>query len=121
MSPLNMKQAFSVSRLLPVMMSAATLLLAAAAQAAAPGITGPTFNLTAQPAHISQPDGNYIYSWGYGCNGAPTGFAPAAIAGAPSAGPRPARAAHAWIRIRCRPSDRAFQSPKVAIFAETKM
>jgi FtsP/CotA-like multicopper oxidase with cupredoxin domain len=57
-------------------------LLTAAAQAAAPGITGPTFNLTAQPASISQPDGQAVYSWGYGCNGTPTGFAPAAISGA---------------------------------------
>src|SRR5258705_12599433 len=82
MSPLNMKQAFSVSRLLPVTLTAVMLLLAAGAEAAAPGITGPTFNLTAQQAHISQPDGNYIYSWGYGCSAAPTGFAPAAITGA---------------------------------------
>ncbi len=36
------------------------VLCAAPAQAAAPGITGPTFNLTAQPAHISQPDGASI-------------------------------------------------------------
>lgn len=58
---------------------AMALLLTAAAYAAAPGITGPTFNLTAQEAYISQPDGQMIYSWGYGCNGAPTGYAPAAI------------------------------------------
>jgi FtsP/CotA-like multicopper oxidase with cupredoxin domain len=50
--------------------------LAAAAFAAAPGITGPTFNLTAQQAYLNQPDGEAIYSWGYGCNGTPTGFAP---------------------------------------------
>ena len=50
--------------------------LAAAAFAAAPGITGTTFNLTAQPAFLNQPDGESVYSWGYGCNGAPTGFAP---------------------------------------------
>src|SRR5215472_16527269 len=57
--------------------------LAAAAFAAAPGITGATgttgpttFNLTAQPAFLNQPDGESVYSWGYGCNGAPTGFAP---------------------------------------------
>jgi FtsP/CotA-like multicopper oxidase with cupredoxin domain len=50
--------------------------LATAAFAAAPGITGPTFNLTAQPAFLNQPDGESVYSWGYGCNGAPTGFAP---------------------------------------------
>lgn len=55
------------------------LLLTMSAHAAAPGITGPTFNLTALPSRISQPDGQSIYSWGYGCNGAPTGFAPAAI------------------------------------------
>ena len=47
------------------------------AHAAAPGITGPTFNLTAQPAYISQPDGSAVYSWGYGCSVAPSGFAPA--------------------------------------------
>ena len=28
---------------------------------------GPTFNLTAQPAFLNQPDGNQVYSWGYGC------------------------------------------------------
>jgi FtsP/CotA-like multicopper oxidase with cupredoxin domain len=43
-----------------------------AAQAAAPGIsagTGATasFALTAQQAYISQPDGQMVYSWGYGC------------------------------------------------------
>ena len=47
-----------------------------AARAAAPGITGPTFNLVAQPAYLSQPDGRSIYSWGYGCSTAPSGFAP---------------------------------------------
>jgi len=49
------------------------------AHAAAPGITGPSFNLTAQPAYISQPDGQMVYSWGYGCNGSPAGYAPAAV------------------------------------------
>ena len=38
-----------------------------------------TFNLTAQPAYLNQPDGSTVYSWGYGCNGAPSGFAPVAI------------------------------------------
>jgi len=81
MSPLNMKKAFSMSRLLPVVMTAVTMSLTAAAHAAAPGITGPSFNLTAQPAYISQPDGQFIYSWGYGCdpNSPPSGYAPAAI------------------------------------------
>src|SRR4029077_13459211 len=58
------------------------MLFMATARAATPGITGPTFNLTAQPAYLNQPDGAMVYSWGYGCNGAPTGFAPAAITNA---------------------------------------
>src|SRR5579862_4430073 len=57
--------------------------LAATATAAVPGISGTTFSLTAQPAFINQPDGNQIYSWGYGCSATmvPT-FVPAAITGA---------------------------------------
>jgi FtsP/CotA-like multicopper oxidase with cupredoxin domain len=45
------------------------VLLGGAAQAAVPGVTGQTFNLTAtdKNKYISQPDGNMIYSWGYGC------------------------------------------------------
>src|SRR6516225_7329402 len=71
----TMKRAISKSgRLLAAM--ALVMWLAAAAFGAAPGITGPTFNLTAQPAFLNQPDGEAIYSWGYGCNGAPAGFAP---------------------------------------------
>jgi FtsP/CotA-like multicopper oxidase with cupredoxin domain len=50
--------------------------LAPTAHAAAPGITGPTFNLTAQPAFLNQPDGASVYAWGYGCTTAPAGFAP---------------------------------------------
>src|ERR1700674_4768605 len=79
MSATTTKKATSMNRLLPLVMMAAALLLTAAAQAAAPGITGPTFNLTAQQAYLSQPDGQSVYSWGYGCNGAPVGYAPAAI------------------------------------------
>ncbi len=42
------------------------------ANAAAPGISAGTgasasFALTAQQAYISQPDGQMVYSWGYGC------------------------------------------------------
>jgi len=70
----KMNKAISITRLLLAAMVA--MLLTATAYAAAPGITGPTFSLTAQSAYISQPDGQAIYSWGYGCNGAPTGFAP---------------------------------------------
>jgi hypothetical protein len=77
-----MKRSISKSgRLLAAM--ALVMWLAAAAFAAAPGITGPTltataptFSLTAQQAFLNQPDGEAIYSWGYGCNGAPAGFAP---------------------------------------------
>jgi FtsP/CotA-like multicopper oxidase with cupredoxin domain len=83
MSAMTMKKAKTpMNRLIPLVMAAATQLLWAVAHAAAPGITGPTFNLTAQPAYISQPDGQTIYSWGYGCRIAPAGFAPSAIAGA---------------------------------------
>ena len=82
MSAMIIKKATAMNRLLSVMTAALALLLTAAAQAAAPGITGPAFNLTAQPAYLSQPDGQSIYSWGYGCNGAPSGYAPAAISGA---------------------------------------
>jgi len=70
------KKAISITRLLLAPMVAVALLLTATAYGAAPGITGPTFNLTAQPAYITQPDGQMVYSWGYGCSGAPGGFAP---------------------------------------------
>jgi len=70
-----------VGRLLRGAAAAFVLLLAVNAQAAVPGITGPTFNLRAEPAYISKPDGTSIYSWGYGCNVAPAGFAPTGISG----------------------------------------
>jgi FtsP/CotA-like multicopper oxidase with cupredoxin domain len=76
----NMTKSISIVRSL--LAPALALFLAAAAHAAVPGITGPTFNLTAQTAFLNQPDGNAVYSWGYGCNGTPTGFLPAAIVGA---------------------------------------
>ena len=77
MNARNTKMMTSKTRLFVLL--ALALLLTATAHAAAPGITGPTFNLTAQAAYLSQPDGASVYSWGYGCNGAPAGFAPAAI------------------------------------------
>src|SRR5437016_1603654 len=77
MNAMNTKMITSKSRLLVLLVLA--LLLTATAHAAAPGIAGPSFNLTAQASSISQPDGAAVYSWGYGCNGAPAGFAPAAI------------------------------------------
>ena len=79
----NMTKSISIARSLLAPMLA--LFLAAASHAAAPGITGTgttpgTFNLTAQTAYLNQPDGNSVYSWGYGCatGSAPT-FVPAAI------------------------------------------
>src|SRR5690348_15907359 len=75
MSHLNMKSQSMLLRVLPALVAAVTLLLATAAHAAVPGITGTTFNLTAGVTYISQPDGEMIYSWGYGCNGTPT-YAP---------------------------------------------
>ena len=84
MSQMNTKRLITLVGLLPAVLAAAAVLFALPAHAAAPGITGPTFNLTAQPAYISQPDGAMIYSWGYGCRVgfAPSGFAPSAISGA---------------------------------------
>jgi FtsP/CotA-like multicopper oxidase with cupredoxin domain len=78
----NMTKAISKTQLLLASMVAVVLLFTVTAQAAAPGITGTTFNLTAQPAYLTQPDGQMIYSWGYGCSSAPGGFAPTAIGGA---------------------------------------
>src|ERR1700741_3390 len=76
MTPKNMRNA-NTQIILALMMIVAPL-LAPSAQAAAPGITGPTFNLTARASFISQPDGQMVYSWGYGCNNAPAGFNPPA-------------------------------------------
>ena len=65
--------------------AAVASLLAVAAHAAVPGITGQPFNLTAGAQYISQPDGVNLYSWGYGCSGPSAGFLPIAITG--SCGP----------------------------------
>jgi len=78
----NMKNLISKTNLLLALMSL-MLLLSNTVYAAVPGITGTTFNLTAQPAYLNQPDGSSVYSWGYGCNGAPAGgFLPTQISGA---------------------------------------
>jgi Multicopper oxidase len=84
MRAMNMQIGISKIQLLPMLITAITLLLAPASFAAVPGITtSGTFLLTAQDSHINQPDGNSVYSWGYGCatGFAPT-FLPAAISGA---------------------------------------
>jgi FtsP/CotA-like multicopper oxidase with cupredoxin domain len=70
------------ARLLLLSAFALAALPAGRAQAAAPGIGGTTFDLTAEASHIDQPDGSSVYSWGYGCNTAPTAFLPAAVQGA---------------------------------------
>jgi FtsP/CotA-like multicopper oxidase with cupredoxin domain len=67
-----------IARFAPVGVVAVASLLAAPAQGATPGINGTastggvTFNLTAQTANLNQPDGQTLYSWGYGCGTAPT-------------------------------------------------
>jgi FtsP/CotA-like multicopper oxidase with cupredoxin domain len=77
----NMKRAITMTRIATLLTIALALFVTATAYAAAPGITGPSFNLTAAPGALTQPDGGMVYSWGYGCNGAPAGFAPAALPG----------------------------------------
>jgi FtsP/CotA-like multicopper oxidase with cupredoxin domain len=66
------KRVTPMNRLLSLTMMAGALLPLAPAWAAAPGITTNTgtagsFTLTAQEAFLNQPDGNQVYSWGYGC------------------------------------------------------
>jgi FtsP/CotA-like multicopper oxidase with cupredoxin domain len=74
MKPTIKKQLLKTRRLLPMLMAVASL--TATAHAAAPGITGPAFSLTAEPAYLTQPDGQSLYSWGYGCTTTPSGYAP---------------------------------------------
>jgi FtsP/CotA-like multicopper oxidase with cupredoxin domain len=81
---MNMKNEISETHLLLALMVAVTLFLTPDAFAAVPGITTTgTFSLTAQDAYLNQPDGEAVYSWGYGCatSFTPT-FLPAAIGGA---------------------------------------
>src|SRR4029077_5053571 len=78
MRPMNMKNPITKTQLLVALTVAVALLLTPAAFAAAPGMTSTagtpgTFNLTAQDAYLNQPDGEAVYSWGYGCV---TGSAP---------------------------------------------
>jgi FtsP/CotA-like multicopper oxidase with cupredoxin domain len=79
-----MKKATVKTQILLAAMVAVTLLFTVSANAAAPGISGgtgasATFNLTAAPAYLNQPDGQAVYSWGYGCTTAPTAFVPATL------------------------------------------
>ena len=79
MRAMNMKKAISKTQLLLALMVAVALLLAAAAYAAAPGITGPTFNLTAQ-AGLHQPARRRDASTpgATAATAAPSGFRPGA-------------------------------------------
>jgi len=80
MSHLNTKNWNWVTQLLPVLLAAVAVLLGASAYAAVPGITGvshtPSFSLTASEDFITQPDGQMVYSWGYGCTSRPSDFRP---------------------------------------------
>jgi hypothetical protein len=76
----NMKKAIAKTQMLVAALIAVTMLFTVSAFAAAPGIQGPSFSLVASPAYVNQPDGQAIYSWGYGCasNYTPT-FVPATL------------------------------------------
>ena len=88
MRPMNMQNPTSKTQLLLALTVAIALLFTPAAFAAAPGITSTagtagTFNLTVQDGYLNQPDGEAVYSWGYGCvTGSAPAFVPTAIAGA---------------------------------------
>jgi len=73
-----MKKAIVRTQLLLAAMVAMAMSFAVSAYAAAPGLKGNSFSLVAAPAYLNQPDGQAVYSWGYGCatTFAPT-FAPA--------------------------------------------
>jgi FtsP/CotA-like multicopper oxidase with cupredoxin domain len=67
----NMRKAITKAQILLAAMVA--VLFTVSAHAAAPGIKGNSFSLVASPAYLNQPDGQAIYSWGYGCA---SGFTP---------------------------------------------
>src|SRR5580692_4412575 len=83
MSAMDMTKSISIVRSL--LAPTLGVFLAAGAHAAVPGITSTNgtagaFSLTAQTAFLNQPDGNQVYSWGYGCvSGSAPSFVPAAI------------------------------------------
>jgi FtsP/CotA-like multicopper oxidase with cupredoxin domain len=81
MRAMNMKNVISSTQLLLAFVVAVVLLLAPAGFAAAPGITTTgTFQLTAQDSFLNQPDGEAVYSWGYGCaSGFSPSFLPAGV------------------------------------------
>jgi len=58
MNFITKERVLSMTRLLPALTTGLLLLLTVSAYAAAPGITGPSFDLTARPSFITQPDGS---------------------------------------------------------------
>ncbi len=78
------QKAIPMTRRLPVALGTFLAILAGAAQAAVPGISDTTgrgdatFNLTASDGYLNQPDGQTVYSWGFGCvAGSSPSFQPA--------------------------------------------
>jgi hypothetical protein len=81
MRPKNMKNLISITQLVALAV-VGMLFLTPATFAAAPGISGTSFSLTAQDSYLNMPDGEAVYSWGYGCvNTTGLTFLPAAITG----------------------------------------
>ncbi len=78
----KMKSLISTTQLLLALVVVGTLFLTPASFAATPGISGTgtvgTFNLTVQDAYINMPDGQAVYSWGYGCTTGTATFLPKA-------------------------------------------
>jgi FtsP/CotA-like multicopper oxidase with cupredoxin domain len=72
-----MKMNICVSKSRLLLAAVLMVLFATTTYGTTPGITGSTFNLTAQSAFLTQPDGASVYAWGYGCSAAPSGYAPA--------------------------------------------
>ncbi len=82
MSHFVMQMRNALQSLLTVAVLAVALLLPGCARAAVPGITGAAFQLQAHAGYITQPDGQTIYTWGYGCaTGYTPTFAPAGFTG----------------------------------------
>src|ERR1035441_3900606 len=61
----KMNKTISKTLLLAPMVAIA---LTVTAYAAAPGIQGPSFSLTAKQNFLNQPDGSSVHAWGYGCS-----------------------------------------------------
>src|ERR1700739_27645 len=76
MRKINITNQTLAKRVFPLALCTRVLLLALAARAAVPGISGTSFVLSAGPGSITQPDGVNIYSWGYSCAGSSPTFVP---------------------------------------------